>query len=114
MTIRVSFACNSHRNGAFLGTFEAVEFDDETGDTLVSLSGPQVTIRWIGDARAVRIGNQLYQCSRYATFVGNWCWDAATFELEDARNLLRALLDLGFSKDEWALEGPLVDLVEAS
>lgn len=115
--VRVSFACNSHRNGNFLGRFEAVEIDMGGGD-LVALSsrdGRAPRLRWlIGEGSnviAVKVHRRRYRAHYRQRWEGNWCWDACQMTVPEARRLLAWLTDLGFEVDEWT-DGGLAELRE--
>lgn len=115
--IDVSFACNDHRNGNSLHRFEHVEFSEEAAECECALWGPWTSVRVHLQKRpgqkfaTVTVGNRIYRIKGYRSHEGNWCWDAVCLAKEDARALLKQLLEIGFHVEQWATRGPLADLL---
>ena len=108
----VSFCCNDGRNGVCLEKFSDVEFTCYD-DSIVSLHGPETSVLLVTDEGppVVVVGDSPYPYLTSQSWVGNWCWDAVTMDLSHARALLGWLVKLGFEPHEWAIDGPLADLV---
>lgn len=122
--IRVSFACNDER-GMFAGECASVEFDDFDGDNAVTVeSSAPASFEWLkleGRVDGVHLKASMtggpvssvsIQVDGHDTWVGNWCWDACSMALDDARALLTWLLGHGYQLSEWSLEGPFADLAQ--
>lgn len=82
--VRVSLACNDHRNGEHQGYIEAVQIVD-----VIQLEGARLRCFRM-DGRLIVAGLTL-PLHGYWTWVGNWCWDEARLTELDAWRLLEAL-----------------------
>jgi hypothetical protein len=89
---RIAFCCNDHRNGMFIGRFDAVNFS--LAGELVELEGPPTVIRILDKGR-LQISRYLFRHRGYTEWVGNWCWDE--FWIPEAARLLRVLRKRGFT-----------------
>lgn len=101
--ITVMFACNGER-GQATEAIEEVAIDSEC----IRLSGPVLTYREYDDY--LRVGRCKFTHHGMQTWVGNWCWDAAQFEEENAKRLIRYLFERGWKAEEWPTEGPWAEL----
>lgn len=103
MKFLLTFACNNPNNGMDTGKVDAISFG--SADTL-ELYGKTLRLRQVDDHH-IRIGHITLPHKGYRTWVGNWCWDGAWVETEDAARLLRYLRLHG-----WECESGEVGLVE--
>lgn len=103
----VMFACNSDRNGVFLGRCDAVHIDDEC----IRLHGPWLRLTEpTKDRPWLRFGRRRFGTLGWKEWVGNWCWNAAWMSRDEARRLVAYALKRGFDAEENPLEGPFADL----
>jgi hypothetical protein len=90
MTVRIMLATNDHRNGEPTGHVRALQILD-----VITLDAPEPppTCRILTDRRPpyVEIDGTLYPIQDYASWVGNWCWDAVTVSDDDAVTILDRL-----------------------
>lgn len=105
-TFTVMLCCNDPRNGSFTWRVHNVEIDDEFRLEAVPENGFSLGIAPDG----IRVFRRRFKAQGHARWVGNWCWDAVQMELQEARRLVRYLLELGSSVDEYSMEGPFADL----
>ena len=108
--IRVSLAVNDGDNGMPQGWVGAVDVGDIGEDLMLESpvwnGGP--TFSRVDDNR-IRVGRFVYPIIGYGFHVGNWCWDAVTMELEQARRLVRNLLAWGFQATRWCESAPILE-----
>lgn len=104
MTIRVSLACNDHRNGNFDGRFGSAQLADLRGYD-ATLEGPDIRVSVAGQDR-LRIGRRVFEARGRRYGVGNWCWDEWQMSRAEALRLLRYLLERGFQVTDHTLGGP--------
>lgn len=90
MTVRILLATNDHRNGQPTGTVGALEIPD-----VISLEAPHpeppCVIYPYRTPPHVEIEGAPYAILGYASWVGNWCWDAVTVSDDDAVDILDRL-----------------------
>jgi hypothetical protein len=113
----VSFACNDDR-GHFDGRFEHIDFHSDLGIE-ASLVGPSTMLQITtpngpeAQVTTVLVGGTLrLSATGHRRWEGNMAWDGCSMRLSAARVLLLWLLHRGFTVEEQALEGPLVDILE--
>jgi hypothetical protein len=82
--VRVSLACNDHRNGEHRGFVEAVQIAD-----VIQLEGARV--HCYNEFGHLAIAGLTLPLHGYTAWVGNWCWDQAWLTELDAWRLLEAL-----------------------
>jgi hypothetical protein len=104
-TVRVGFACNDPRSGACAGRVERVTIHDGIdvvidveGDGLayVHRTGPPdraylARPYFVPPKGVLRLDGQTLVTHGYATWAGNWCWDAAVLRELDVWRLLEHL-----------------------
>lgn len=87
--LRVTFACNDHRNGMFQGWFDAVSIEAYEAE----IDGQRMRMTFLQDNK-VRIGRKVFKHEGVAEWVGNWCWDE--IRIVDGDRLLWHLRESGF------------------
>lgn len=106
----VHFACNDPDSGNFVGTFDHIEFYSD--DHELELHGDDAAAVEFRPG-AVRVAGIDYPTLGLPDhWVGNWCWDAVSMDVANARLLARALIRSGWRPEQWATDGPLSGLVE--
>lgn len=100
--MKITLACNDWRNGNFRGTVDAVNIEaDDDIEPMLALSGNEMPCGytyddnkrsglWIGDLRDIVLLG-------YARWAGNWCWDMACINDDDAVRIINYLM--GFEWD---------------
>jgi hypothetical protein len=111
--IRVSICCNNPNNGAFAGIFDGVDFFDGRGYR-ARLYGFQSRVTYLDNQTRIRLSRRIFQISDWTYGAGNWCWDAFLMSKREGLRLLEYLLEIGFHPEEYDLEGPFVEVIEAT
>lgn len=97
-TWEIMLAVNDYRNGNFLGRVEKVELiSRDSSDIALELENhfsPPATIAFAVKGNKARIGRKMFAIKGYATWVGNWCWDAILVDAETAAAILNYLSSL--------------------
>ena len=85
MPVTIMLCCNDWRNGNPTPYAESVELFE------CQLSGGRVRVDWdkkplpeskpYQGEQTLRVGKLRLPCLAYNTWVGNWCWDAASIRL---------------------------------
>lgn len=83
-TIHVNICVNSHKNGMPLYRLDGLSIDDFI--QLEPIDRP-LRCKRVGNNH-LRIGKNIYRIYGYGTWVGNWCWDAVTVDVEVAQQIL--------------------------
>lgn len=110
--IHLHMACNNPDNGIHTGQVESIQvFGADDVDPMLMLTGPSARCRvWrstkASKLRFLRLGHiPAIRVLSYATWVGNWCWDAALVSDADAAKVANYLRRRG-----WQNEGGWIDV----
>lgn len=109
VTIDLMLAVNHYGNGMHTGRVDAVDLytPDESVAPLLRLAGPPSRCYLSHSQnshkpRILHIGRLRVRILSYATWVGNWCWDQARINIEDAPRIINYLQRRGWICEEGA------------
>lgn len=112
--VTVSLACNDARNGSYVGHTEAVDFDAWPDGHHISLRGRRLRVVFSGrGGKSLRVGRRWFDGDNRARWVGNWCWDAVSMPLAEAKRLVAYLIERGYAVEEQTLGCPFLPEVAA-
>lgn len=109
--ISLHLACNDPDNGNHTGQVDSIQFyGSDNLDPMLMLHGRALRcVPWRsggGKTRFLRLGHfPAIRMPGYATWVGNWCWDAALISDDDAAKIANYLRKRG-----WHNEGGWVEM----
>lgn len=112
MPVTIMLCCNDWRNGNPTPYAESVELFE------CQLSGGRVRVDWdkkplpeskpYQGEQTLRVGKLRLPCLAYNTWVGNWCWDAASIRLIYAVEIWNYLAE----RPDWHCEAGPVKLFQ--
>lgn len=99
--IHIMLAVNDPDNGIETGYVRAIDFDDLLS---VWAYDPVMTCRCVGNDK-LRLGRRVFPIQGYTTWVGNWCWDAVSVDIETANAIAEHIRKSGkFSPEQGVIE----------
>lgn len=84
-TMWVMFCINDPDNGVDTERAHAFAFNRH-----LELEGDEIVVRRLKNNR-LRIGRRIFPFEKYKSWVGNWCWDAAEFNMTNSNNIANYL-----------------------
>ena len=87
--MKVMLACNDDRNGLFVGKFDSLIVENDTGDVLFSLEGEPIKV--VVNRMDLRIMNSVFPIIDCTEWYGNWCWNMYLMDKPTTIKLLNML-----------------------
>lgn len=84
-TMWVMFCINDPDNGVDTERAHAFAFNRH-----LELEGDEIVVRRLKNNR-LRIGRRIFPFEKYKSWGGNWCWDAAEFNMTNSNNIANYL-----------------------
>lgn len=111
---RVHFAAND-RYGNFTGKAEAIQLELPDDEEIEFYTDGMPVARFTRkkgreEHHFIRIGGRAgirLRCFGWRNWVGNMCWDATSVSVEDAKKLVRWLLEHNGTPESYTCDGPV-------